>query len=208
MSEQTPTATGVDEGEVTAFMQKVVADAAAVACATTVSLGDRLGIYTALAKAGPVTPGQLAERTGLSERHLREWLAAHPGGKHLFCQAGVVARSSKRSKTTGHKGEKTRESSLKGRTATVRKREQRTVAAVTKDEAHDHLKRALAGSRWEVLKGYHVLRHSFISCLAAEGVDQRIIDRFMGHQTPQMRERYQHLFPKNRRSAIESFTLR
>ncbi|HEU0289040.1 MAG TPA: methyltransferase domain-containing protein [Nocardioidaceae bacterium] len=76
MSEQTPTATGVDEGEVTAFLQKVVADAAAVACATTVSLGDRLGIYTALAKAGPVTPGQLAERTGLSERHLREWLAA------------------------------------------------------------------------------------------------------------------------------------
>ena len=76
MSEQAPTPTGVDEGEVTAFLQKVVADAAAVACATTVSLGDRLGIYTALAKAGPVTPGQLAERTGLAERHLREWLAA------------------------------------------------------------------------------------------------------------------------------------
>ena len=76
MTEQTPARTGVDEGEVTAFLQKVVADAAAVACATTVSLGDRLGIYTALAKAGPVTPSQLAERTGLAERHLREWLAA------------------------------------------------------------------------------------------------------------------------------------
>jgi len=76
MTEQTPAPTGVDEGEVTAFLMKVVADAAAAACATTVSIGDRLGIYTALAKAGPVTPAQLAERTGLAARHLREWLAA------------------------------------------------------------------------------------------------------------------------------------
>jgi 2-polyprenyl-3-methyl-5-hydroxy-6-metoxy-1,4-benzoquinol methylase len=76
MTAQPTTTTGVDEGEVTAFLMKVVTDAGAVACATTVSLGDRLGIYTALDKAGPVTSTQLAERTGLSERHLREWLAA------------------------------------------------------------------------------------------------------------------------------------
>jgi 2-polyprenyl-3-methyl-5-hydroxy-6-metoxy-1,4-benzoquinol methylase len=76
MTDQTTTTTTVDEGEVMAFLMKVVADAGAVACATTVSLGDRLGIYTALAKAGPVTSTQLAERTGLAERHLREWLAA------------------------------------------------------------------------------------------------------------------------------------
>jgi 2-polyprenyl-3-methyl-5-hydroxy-6-metoxy-1,4-benzoquinol methylase len=76
MTAQPTTTTGVDEGEVTAFLMKVVTDAGAVACATTVSLGDRLGIYTALDKAGPVTSIQLAERTGLSERHLREWLAA------------------------------------------------------------------------------------------------------------------------------------
>lgn len=76
MTAQPTTTTGVDEGEVAAFLMKVVTDAGAVACATTVSLGDRLGIYTALDKAGPVTSTQLAERTGLSERHLREWLAA------------------------------------------------------------------------------------------------------------------------------------
>ena len=50
-------------------------------------------------------------------------------------------------------------------------------------------------------------RHSFASNLAAAGVDQRVIDEFMGHQTEPMRKRYRHLFPKTRRSAIESFSL-
>jgi len=55
---------------------------------------------------------------------------------------------------------------------------------------------------------FHTYRHSFASNLAALGVDQRIIDEWMGHQTEAMRKRYRHLFPKNRRSAIESFSLR
>ena len=51
--------------------------------------------------------------------------------------------------------------------------------------------------------GFHTYRHSFISNLAAVGVDQRIIDEFAGHTTEAMRKRYRHLFPSNRRSAIE-----
>jgi 2-polyprenyl-3-methyl-5-hydroxy-6-metoxy-1,4-benzoquinol methylase len=39
-----------------------------------VHLGDRLGLYQALAEAGPVTAGELAKRTGLHERWLLEWL--------------------------------------------------------------------------------------------------------------------------------------
>jgi len=39
-------------------------------------IGDRLGIFSALAEAGAVTSTQLAEKTGLSERYLREWLGA------------------------------------------------------------------------------------------------------------------------------------
>src|SRR5262249_40666926 len=100
---------------------------------------------------------------------LQEWLADHPGGRFLFCQDDLVARSKKRSRTTGHKGEKTRATSLKGRLATVRKRERAGVLPLTKDEAHDHFQRTLAGSKWAVLRGFHVLRHSFISCLAAAG---------------------------------------
>jgi integrase len=133
---------------------------------------------------------------------LKDWLAVHPGGKFLFCQAGVVARSKTRSGTTGHRGETTRESSLKGRLATVRKRAGQSAAAVTRDEAHDHLKRTLAGSKWKVLKGYHVLRHSFVSCLAAAGVDQRIIDEFVGHLSQEQRRRYRHLVPDVKQQAI------
>ena len=51
--------------------------------------------------------------------------------------------------------------------------------------------------------GFHTYRHSFASNMAAKGVDQRIIDTLMGHQTEGMRKRYRHLFPKLRRSAVE-----
>jgi len=40
--------------------------------------------------------------------------------------------------------------------------------------------------------------------LAAAGVDQRLIDEFMGHQTEDMRGRYRHLFTGQRRATIES----
>lgn len=40
----------------------------------TVYLGDRLGLYQALADHGPATPGELAGHTGVHERYAREWL--------------------------------------------------------------------------------------------------------------------------------------
>jgi len=43
---------------------------------------------------------------------LTEWLAIHPGGSALFCHAGEVMRSKKRSRTTGHQNEKLRSTSL------------------------------------------------------------------------------------------------
>ena len=75
---------------------------------------------------------------------------------------------------------------------------------LTRDEAHDHYKRALKGSYWDSkVRGFHVLRHSFCSNLAAAGVDQRIIDKFVGHTTDEMRRRYQHLAPNVTKRAIE-----
>ena len=50
-------------------------------------------------------------------------------------------------------------------------------------------------TRYKVLKGLHLFRHSFASNLAVKGVDQRMIDAWMGHQTEEMRKRYQHLRP-------------
>ncbi|HEY1380464.1 MAG TPA: tyrosine-type recombinase/integrase [Gemmataceae bacterium] len=107
---------------------------------------------------------------------LREWLAVRPDCPFLFCQPGRVARSK-----TAHTGP----------------------TAVTEDGAHDHFKRTVADSKWQVLRGYHVLRHSFISALASEGVDQRVIDEIVGHQSEEQRKRYRHLYPRVMKAAIQ-----
>ena len=78
------------------------------------------------------------------------------------------------------------------------------VIPLTVYQAHHHLKKTMKKSDWSFISGFHVFRHSFASNLAAAGVDQRVIDEFMGHQTEEMRRRYRHLFPAQRRAAIES----
>ena len=63
---------------------------------------------------------------------------------------------------------------------------------------------AVKDSPWQVVQSYHVLRHSFASNCALKGVDQRITDAWMGHQTEAMRRRYRHLFPDQQQEAIRS----
>ena len=48
-----------------------------------VVMGDRLGLYRALAGAGPLTPAELADRTGTAERYVREWLNAQAAGGYV-----------------------------------------------------------------------------------------------------------------------------
>jgi integrase len=75
---------------------------------------------------------------------------------------------------------------------------------ITKDEATDHLKRTLKRSeKWNRIHGFHTFRHSFASILASRGHDQRVIDRLLGHQTEAMRKRYQHLFPRQLKAAVD-----
>ena len=62
----------------------------------------------------------------------------------------------------------------------------------------------LRKSKWAVLRGYHVLRHSFASNLAAAGIDEHVIAALMGHLTAEMRSRYRHLIPAQRRTAVAS----
>lgn len=56
-----------------AFLARIANDLAAVHSAALVVIGDRLGLYRALA-GSPATPAELARRTSTSERHVREWL--------------------------------------------------------------------------------------------------------------------------------------
>jgi len=54
-----------------------------------IHLGDRLGLYTALADAdGPLSSGELAERTGLDERWVREWAFNQAAARLLTVDAG------------------------------------------------------------------------------------------------------------------------
>jgi integrase len=73
---------------------------------------------------------------------------------------------------------------------------------ITVQMSSHHFDWALEGTKWENLTGWHTLRHSFASNCALKGVDQRIIDEWMGHQTEEMRRRYRHLFPHQQQAAI------
>jgi len=73
---------------------------------------------------------------------------------------------------------------------------------ITPREATNYFDRALRLSKWSVLRGLHTFRHSFISALASKGVDQRIIDDCVGHQTDEQRRRYRHLYPDVKQKAI------
>ncbi len=143
-----------------------------------------------------------APMTPFLRQVLEEWLAVHPGGPNLFCHAGEVGRSKKRSKTTGHQNEKRRPSSLKDRMATVKKRDQPAASALTRNEVHDHFKRVLAGTKWERMRGLHTLRHSFISACASKGVDQRLVQEWAGHMNEATSKRYRHLYPSTQQEAI------
>jgi integrase len=76
--------------------------------------------------------------------------------------------------------------------------------ALTRDMMVAAFRAGVNGSAWQVMPGYHVLRHSFASNCALKGVDQRMIDAWMGHQTEAMRRRYRHLFPEQQQAAIRS----
>ena len=113
--------------------------------------------------------------SALLKETLRDWKREHPGGPHTF----TIVDSSSRQRPN-------------------------SAQALTRTEAHNHFQSVLKESRWNVIRGWHCLRHSFISNLASHSVDQRLIDEFVGHTTEEMRRRYRHLFPDVKRAAITS----
>jgi ubiquinone/menaquinone biosynthesis C-methylase UbiE len=66
----------VDEKKLHELLGKMVVELGAAANAPLVLIGDKLGLYRAIAEAGPVNSFELAQRTGTSERYVREWLSA------------------------------------------------------------------------------------------------------------------------------------
>jgi SAM-dependent methyltransferase len=77
----------VSEERLNAFLGKAVGDLGAAIGAVLLSIGDELGLYRELAK-GPLTPQELAQRTGTAERYVREWLAAQAAGGYVDYDPG------------------------------------------------------------------------------------------------------------------------
>lgn len=66
-----------------AFTGQVVTDVAAAISGVMTTIGHRLGLYKAMAGAGPVTSEALAGKTGLRERYVREWLGNQVAGAYV-----------------------------------------------------------------------------------------------------------------------------
>ena len=62
------------------FVFRAVDEVGATLNAALVVMGDKLGLYRALAGSGGLSPAELAERTGTAERYVREWLNAQAAG--------------------------------------------------------------------------------------------------------------------------------
>jgi integrase len=101
---------------------------------------------------------------------LGEWLTEHPGGQHTLVTPTEIPRR-----------------------APVE-----SPQPLTRNQATHHFKQTLAKSKWRVVRGFHVLRHSFGSNLVRTGkVPAEVVGQWMGHTTQEMRAHYQHLFPQD-----------
>ncbi len=77
----------LDESKLNAFMGQAVQDMGAAMHASLVVVGDKLGLYKAMAGAGPMTPAQLASKSSTDERYVREWLNANAASGYVTYDA-------------------------------------------------------------------------------------------------------------------------
>jgi SAM-dependent methyltransferase len=73
----------IDEAKLHEFVMKGVIEMGAALNAALIVVGDKLGLYKAMAGAGGLTSAELAAKTGTAERYVREWLAAQAAGGYV-----------------------------------------------------------------------------------------------------------------------------
>jgi 2-polyprenyl-3-methyl-5-hydroxy-6-metoxy-1,4-benzoquinol methylase len=76
-------ATGIDEAKLEAFMGQAVTDMGAIISAPLMVIGEKLGLYKAMAGAGPLSSQEVADRAGVAERSVREWLRNQAAGGYV-----------------------------------------------------------------------------------------------------------------------------
>lgn len=73
----------IDQARLEAFAGQAAVDMGAAISGLLWHIGDRLGLYKAMAGAGPITPSTLAARTATAERYVREWLSNQAAGGYV-----------------------------------------------------------------------------------------------------------------------------
>ncbi len=84
----THTQATIDPDRLNALLGQAVVEFGATVNAALVVIGDRLGLYRALADTGPLNPAELAEQTGTAERYVREWLGAQAASGYVDYDPG------------------------------------------------------------------------------------------------------------------------
>ncbi len=79
----TEEAVEIDGDKLMQFVFRAVDEVGSTLNTALVVMGDRLGLYRAMAGAGPLSPAELAERTETAERYVREWLNAQAAGGYV-----------------------------------------------------------------------------------------------------------------------------
>jgi|GEM_PF-1748297 hypothetical protein len=82
-SSSSSTANTIDRSKLEEFMTKAVGDMASSLGAMMIILGDRLGLYKAMAESGPITSEELSAQTKTAERYIREWLASQAAAGYI-----------------------------------------------------------------------------------------------------------------------------
>ncbi len=80
--------TEVDEQRLEAFLGQAVTDMGAAMNGVLVMIGGELGLWEAMAGAGPLTTEEIAQRTDVSERYIREWASAQAASGYLTYDEG------------------------------------------------------------------------------------------------------------------------
>jgi SAM-dependent methyltransferase len=78
----------IDQARLEAFLGQAVTDLAAAESAVATYVGDRLGLYRALATVESMTAAELAAETGMNERLVLEWLRNQTAGGYVEHEAG------------------------------------------------------------------------------------------------------------------------
>jgi SAM-dependent methyltransferase len=84
-------ATQIDQAKLDSFMGQFVGDLGAALSVATVLIGDRLGLYKAMADGEPITPAALATRTETDERYVREWLSSQAASGYVAYDAATAS---------------------------------------------------------------------------------------------------------------------